>query len=198
MDHSIVKRAIKKDKLRTNIVDIREYALNKHRQADDYPYGGGAGMLLSPEPIYLAFKSLKLQSNTKFIYTSPKGTRFNQAFATELSCEQELAILCGHYEGVDQRVIDMLITHEVSIGDYVLTGGELAAMVMVDAIARLIPGVINPKSLTEESFVSGFFEYPQYTRPYDFMGHTVPDVLLSGNHKAIAEWRNEHQIKFED
>jgi len=192
--HSILKRAVDFGKISINCVDIRDFAENKHKKVDDYPYGGGAGMVLMPQPIYNAYKSLHIESDFPVIYMSPKGRLFNQKMACELASQKQLTILCGHYEGVDQRILDKIITHEVSIGDYVLTGGETAAVVLIDAVARLIPGVISEDSLKNESFLSSLLEYPQYTRPYEFLGEKVPEVLLSGNHGEVEKWRKEQSI----
>ena len=195
LNHSIIKRGIESGKININPVNIRDYATNARKQTDGYPYGGGAGMIIGAEPIYNAYKSLNLPLKTRVIFMTPSGQTFKQALAQELSKESDLIILCGHYEGVDQRVIDEIVTDEVSIGDFVLTGGELPAMVMIDAIGRLVPDVIKPESLTDESFASGLLEYPQYTRPPEFLGRKVPEVLLSGHHGEIKAWRQEQALE---
>lgn len=198
LDYSIMGRAQKKSHVRIEAVDIREFAENKHLQVDDYPYGGGAGMLMMAGPIYNCYQAIKEKSSSKslrVIYVTPQGRLWNQQTAQEFSKEDELVILCGHYEGVDQRVLDEIVTDEISIGDYVLTGGELAALVISDSIIRLIPGVLGKnESFEEESFSEGLLEYPQYTRPAVFNGRKVPDILLSGNHKKIEEYRREQAI----
>ena len=187
---SILGRARNDGIININCVNIRDFSNNKHKHVDDYPYGGGAGMVMQPQPIYDAFKSLNLNVNTKVIYLSPQGKVFNQKMAVELSKEKDLVFLCGHYEGVDERIIEEIVTDEVSIGDFVLTGGELAAVVMIDAISRNISGVLGKdESAFDESFSDGLLEYPQYTRPPEFMGRKVPDVLLSGHHANIQKWR---------
>lgn len=194
---SIIGKAQEKNLIEIDTINIRDYAYNKHKQVDDYPYGGGAGMVMQPEPIYEAYKAVtsKLNNKPRVIYLTPQGKTFNQEMAMELSKEEELIFLCGHYEGIDERVIDMIVTDEVSIGDYILTGGELAVMVMVDAISRLIPDVLsNGVSATTESFDDNLLEYPQYTRPAVFMDKKVPDILLSGHHKNIDQWRREQSL----
>ena len=193
---SLIGKATEKKALEINLIDIRNYTKDKHKKCDDYPFGGGAGMLMMPQPIFDAMTSIKGYKKALKIYLSPKGEQFSQSTVKELAQVEHIILLCGHYEGVDQRVIDMLIDREISIGDYVLTGGELPAMVVVDAVARYIPGVLgNENSTTDESFSSGALEYPQYTRPQDFMGHTVPEVLVSGNHQKVDEWRREQSQK---
>lgn len=190
LKHSIIKRAIDKNLFEINIVNIRDFSKDIHKKCDDYPYGGGAGMVMMVQPIVDAFKSLNTK-NPKVIFTSPKGKVFNQTMAKELAKQEHLVILCGHYEGVDERALEILGAEDVSIGDYVLTGGELPAMVMIDAIVRNIQDVISEQSLLEESFSNGLLEYPQYTRPEEFEGKKVPEVLLSGHHKNIENWRIE-------
>jgi len=190
----MIKRGIDDGKITINPVHIRDFAINSRRQADDYPYGGGAGMIMRPEPIYDAYKSLNL-SQAKVVFLTPSGRVFNQKIAQEFAQETDLILLCGHYEGIDQRIVDEIVTDEISIGDFVLTGGELAAMVVIDAVGRLVPDVIKPESLAHESFSDGLLEYPQYTRPYDFMGHKVPEILLSGHHGEIAKWRSEKALE---
>jgi len=192
--HSILKRAADSGLITLNCVDIRDFADNKHGQADDAPYGGGAGMVMMAAPIYNAFNSIG-KPNARFIYMSPQGKPFNQRLARDLSTEKDIIILCGHYEGVDQRVLDILSPEEISIGDYVLTGGEIGALVIIDAVARLLPGVLGKEeSAQNESFspsLKGGLEYPHYTRPREFMGLGVPEILLSGHHKQIEAWRKE-------
>ncbi len=197
---SILQRARERDLLDIACMNIRNYADNKHKKVDDYPYGGGAGMVMTPQPIFDCHRAiveeLNLNEKPRTIYLSPKGKTFNQRMAAELAQEKELIFLCGHYEGVDQRVIDELVTDEISIGDYVLTGGELPAMVIIDALARLIPGVLSQEeSYEEESFYSGLLEYPHYTRPHIFRGLEAPEVLLSGNHKNIDLWRRQKALE---
>ena len=194
---SILGKALENGILKVGIINIRDFSLDRHKRVDDYPYGGGAGMVMMPQPLYDAISTVKESSpDARVILTSPRGKHFDQGKARELSRQPHLVIICGHYEGIDQRVIDSLVDEEISIGDYVLTGGELPAMVIVDAVARLLPGTIgSPRSLEEESFTGGLLEYPQYTRPADFMGMKVPEVLLSGNHKRIEEWRREKALE---
>ena len=191
---SMVKRGCDDGKLTLNIINIRDFAQNNRRQTDGYPYGGGAGMVMMPEPVYLAHQGLDLP-NARVVFLTPSGVPFNQQKAIELSKEQDLILLCGHYEGIDQRVIDEIVTDEISLGDFVLTGGEIAAMAVVDAVARLVPGVIKEESLEHESFTNGLLEYPQYTRPPEFMGRHVPEVLLSGHHGEIEKWRREQSLE---
>lgn len=196
---SITGRAMKKGLINVEAVNIRDFAFNRHNSVDDYPYGGGAGMVMQAEPIDLCHQDIVRRSgdgNMRVVYMSPKGKTFNQAMAQELSGEENLCILCGHYEGVDQRVIDRIVTDEVSIGDYVLTGGELPAMVLIDAVSRLVPGVLhNDDSAVYESFLNGLLEYPQYSRPEEYKGDTVPEVLLSGDHDRVEEWRLEKSLE---
>jgi tRNA (guanine37-N1)-methyltransferase len=194
---SILGKAIEKGILRVGIINIRDFSKDRHKRVDDYPYGGGAGMVMMPQPLYDAIKSVKDESpDARVILTSPRGKPFGQEMARLLSKEPHLVIVCGHYEGIDQRIIDTMVDEEISIGDYILTGGELPAMVIVDAVARLLPGAIgSPLSLEQESFTDGLLEYPQYTRPADFLGMKVPEVLLSGNHKKIEEWRMEKAVE---
>ncbi|HHY90891.1 MAG TPA: tRNA (guanosine(37)-N1)-methyltransferase TrmD [Clostridiales bacterium] len=189
LSESIIGRARKKGLLEIRVLNIRDFAENKHKRVDDYPYGGGAGMILMPQPVFAALEAIDAKSG-RIIYPSPKGRRFDQQLAIDLSKEERLVFICGHYEGIDQRIIDYWVTDEISIGDYVLTGGELPVMVIIDAVSRMIPGVLGQEeSYTDESFYSGLLEYPQYTRPSEYNGLRVPDVLLSGNHKNIEEWR---------
>lgn len=193
---SLIGKATDKKALEINIIDIRDYSKDKHKKCDDYPFGGGVGMLMTPQPIYDALTSIEGYESAHKIYMSPVGETLKQDKVMALSEKQHLIILCGHYEGIDQRIIDMLIDEEISIGDYVLTGGELPAMVVVDAVARYIPGVLGKsESADDESFASGMLEYPQYTRPQNFMGHVVPEVLVSGNHEKIAEWKRNQAKK---
>lgn len=178
-----------------NVYNIRDYTLNKHKKVDDYPYGGGAGMVMAPQPIVDAIRSVKKNNNGKVIFLGPRGKTFNQEMAKELSSEEDLIFLCGHYEGIDERVykhIDM----EISLGDFVLTGGEMAAIPVIDSILRLIPGVLGKEeSFMEESFYNGLLEYPQYTRPEEFEGDKVPDILLSGHHENIRKWRRLQSLE---
>ena len=192
---SIVGRARKENIVEINTVDLRDFTHDRHRTVDDKPYGGGPGMLMKIEPLYEAVQSLK-KENSKVILTSPRGERFTQSAARELSGESHLIILCGHYEGVDERVRLSLVDREFSIGDYILTSGNLPAMVMADAITRLLPGALgDPESDRDESFENGLLEYPQYTRPPEFNGWNVPEILLSGNHAEIEKWRREESLK---
>ncbi len=194
LKESIIKRAVDKKLLEINVIDIREFSKDKHKKCDDYPFGGGAGMLMQVEPLYYAIKSVQ-SGNSKLIFPSPQGKVFNQSMAKELSEEEHLVFICGHYEGVDERIFELFNIEEISLGDFVLTGGELPSMVMVDAISRLVDGVISRESLESESFSNNLLEYPQYTRPSSFMGLDVPEVLLSGNHQEIEKWRNEQSLK---
>ncbi|MFH1646840.1 MAG: tRNA (guanosine(37)-N1)-methyltransferase TrmD [Chloroflexota bacterium] len=197
----IFQRAVASGLVSLNTVDIRDYTHDKHHTADDYPYGGGAGMVLKPEPIFEAVEAIKRDAGPEggdlpVIMLTPQGRPFSQSIARELSGHRHLVFICGHYEGVDERVGERLVTDEISIGDYVLTGGELPAMVVIDAVVRLLPGVLgSEESPQEDSHACGLLEYPQYTRPADFRGWTVPEVLLSGNHARIAKWRREQIIK---
>ncbi len=197
VSHSVIKRGIDKGLLEVEAVDIRDFSKDKHRRVDDYGYGDGVGMVMQPQPVYDAYMSIKKRSaeGTRVIYMSPQGRVFNQKIANELANEKELILLCGHYEGIDKRVLDEIGAEELSIGDFVLTGGELAAMTIIDAVGRLIPGVLGKEeSFMDESFSDGLLEYPQYTRPFDFMGRTVPEVLISGHHKNIAEWKRRQSV----
>ena len=194
---SIIGRAVKNQLLSIEAVNIRDFAFNKHQSVDDYPYGGGAGMLMQAEPVYLAFQSVaeKLKKKPRVVYLSPQGQTFSQKMAEEFAREEDLVLLCGHYEGIDERVLEEIVTDYVSIGDYVLTGGELPAMVMVDAISRMVPGVLHNDVSTEfESFQDNLLEYPQYSRPEEWHGKKVPSVLLSGHHANIEKWRREQSI----
>lgn len=194
-EYSILGRAMAKELIAVNAVDLRDYTKDRHRQVDDYPYGGGAGMVLKPEPLFQAVEDLSLGQGAEVIVMSPGGHSFNQGLAQDLAEKKHLIFICGHYEGIDQRVLEKLATLELSIGDYVLTGGELPAMVVVDAVARLLPGVLgNQESIEQESFQAGLLEHPHYTRPANFRGMEVPDVLLSGNHQEIQRWRQEMSL----
>jgi tRNA (guanine37-N1)-methyltransferase len=195
---SIIGRAAEKGLLSIEAIDIREYSTDKHRHVDDYPYGGGAGMVMQPMPICDAYDDLcgKIGKKPRVIYMTPQGKVFNQKIAQELAEEEDLVFLCGHYEGIDERALELIATDYLSIGDYVLTGGELPAMVMIDCISRLIPGVLNNDTSAEfESFHDNLLEYPQYTRPEEYKGLKVPEVLLSGHHKNIDAWRREQSIQ---
>ncbi len=194
---SITGRAINSGLINVEAINIRDFAGNKYGQVDDYPYGGGAGMVMQPEPIYKSFQSVveKIGYKPRVVYLTPQGKVFNQQMAEEFSKEKDLVFLCGHYEGVDERVLEMIVTDNVSIGDYVLTGGELPSLVMIDAISRLVPGVLNNNVSAEfESFNDNLLEYPQYTRPAKFMDKEVPPILLSGNHPKVDEWRRQQSI----
>ncbi len=192
---SVIGRAVNGGKLNIKIVNIRDYAENKHFKCDDYPFGGGAGMVMMPQPIGSAIEAVDPDHRAHRIYMSPRGRVFTQKRAVELSELGDLLILCGHYEGVDQRVIDLYIDEELSVGDYVLTGGELPAMVVCDCVARYVEGVISGESLKDESFSAGLLEYPQYTRPAVYKGLSVPEVLLSGNHEKVEKWRREQSLE---
>ena len=194
---SITGRAIEKGLISLNAINIRDYAGNKHGQVDDYPYGGGAGMVMQPGPVYRSYESVteKIGYKPRVIYLTPQGKVFNQSMAEEFSEEEDLVFLCGHYEGIDERVLEMIVTDNVSIGDYVLTGGELPAMVMMDSISRMVPGVLNNQESGEtESFSGNLLEYPQYSRPEEWHGKKVPEVLMSGHHANIEKWRREQSI----
>lgn len=193
---SIINKAQEKNAVEINLINFRDFSGNKHKTVDDYPYGGGNGMLLKPEPIFAAIESIERYSKARTIMLTPQGTPFNQKKAEELKEEEHLIFLCGHYEGFDERIRENLVTDEISIGDFVLTGGELAAMVVVDSIVRLLPGVLgNEQSADTDSFSFNLLEYPQYTRPEEFRGWRVPEVLLSGHHKNIEEWRKKEAMK---
>lgn len=192
---SIIKRAIEQDLVAILIHDLRDYGLGQHRVVDDRPYGGGSGMVLRPEPLFEAVETIKGQDRIPVILLSPQGRLFSQKVAWELATYEQIILICGHYEGVDERVREYLVTDELSIGDYVLTGGELAAMVVVDAVVRLLPGVLgSEESLREDSHIRGLLEYPHYTRPQVYRGWPVPQVLVSGNHREIAKWRREQSL----
>lgn len=194
LNQSIIGRAKEKGLIDIRLTNIRDFSKDKHKKVDDTPYGGGAGMVIKPDVVYDAWQSLE-SPEAKVIYLSPKGETLNQKKVERLAKENHLILLCGHYEGIDQRVIDEIVDEEISVGDYVLTGGELPAMVLIDSISRYLDGVLNKESIQEESFSNGLLEYPQYTRPEEFKGKKVPAVLLSGNHKEIEEWRKEQALK---
>ena len=191
LNESIIGRAKKAGKIEIEVVNIRDYSKDKHKKCDDAPFGGGAGMLMTPQPIADAFLAVDPNHDATHIYLSPKGETLNQAMVRRLASDKDLVLLCGHYEGIDERIIELFIDEEVSIGDYVLTGGELPAMVLADSVARYVDGVIASESLSQESFSEGLLEYPQYTRPQVFMGLEVPEVLVSGDHKKVDEWRRK-------
>ena len=192
---SIIGRAVDSGKLQINVYDIREYTLDKHKKCDDTPFGGGAGMVMTPQPIASAIDAIDKEHTARRIYMSPRGRTFNQKVVLEYGKLERILLLCGHYEGVDQRVLDLYFDEELSIGDFVLTGGEIPAMAVVDAVARYVDGVINDQSLEQESFASGMLEYPHYTRPQEFMGLKVPEVLTSGHHANIEKWRKEKSLE---
>lgn len=195
-ESSIIKRAREKEIVNIVIHNIRDFSTNKHKKVDDYPYGGGAGMVMRPEPIFAALEHLGCDKDTEIIILSPQGSQFTQAEATKLSQKDRLILLCGHYEGIDHRVYEYFNAREISIGDYVLTGGEIPAMVITDAIVRLIPGALGKEeSHINDSFQDGLLEHPHYTRPQEYRGLTVPDVLLSGNHQEIENWRRVKSIE---
>lgn len=197
LNTSIIGRAVEKGLLSIEAVNIRDYTLDKHKKVDDYPYGGGAGMVMQAQPIYDAYLAIveKIGYRPRCIYLTPQGTLFKQEHAKELAKEEDIILLCGHYEGIDERVLEEIVTDYMSIGDYVLTGGELPAMVMVDAISRMVPGVLkNQESGETESLEGNLLEYPQYSRPEIWNGKAVPPILLSGNHKKVDEWRREQSI----
>ena len=196
-DYGVIGQAVKSGILKINIHDLRKWSNDKHKQVDDKPYGGGTGMIMMPEPLYLAISELK-QKDSKVIFTSPKGQKFSQQVSEDLSKNEHIIFICGRYEGIDQRIIDNFVDLELSIGDYVLSGGEIPVMVIIDSISRLVPNVIkNDDFNTDESFSNpenrNELDYPQYTRPADFMGKKVPEVLLTGNHKLIADWRKSQK-----
>ena len=194
LNSSIIGRAKEKELIDINLINIRDFSKNKHKKVDDTPYGGGAGMIMKPDVVYDTYKSVQ-DKKAKVIYMSPQGKKLTQKKVEELAKEEHIIILCGHYEGIDQRVIDKIVDEEISIGDYVLTGGELPAMVLIDAVSRYADGVITKESTNEESFANGMLEYPQYTRPEVFEGIRVPEVLLSGHHENIEKWRKEKAIE---
>ncbi|MCL2619177.1 MAG: tRNA (guanosine(37)-N1)-methyltransferase TrmD [Defluviitaleaceae bacterium] len=194
--HSIFKRGLDQGLLNLHCVNIRDFAANKHNRADDYPYGGGCGMVMKAQPVYDAYRHARQRLGAdrppRVIFLTPAGRRLDQTIVQDLAREEALILLCGHYEGIDERVVEEIVTDEISIGDYILTGGELAALVLMDAVARLVPGVLGKEaSFKDESFSANLLEYPQYTRPSEVLGRHVPDILLSGDHKAIDRWRGE-------
>ena len=199
LNESIIGRAKEKGLINVNLINIRDFSKNKHKKVDDTPYGGGAGMVIQPDVVYDAYKSVitsnEKSEKTKVIYMSPQGKKLDQQKVEELSKQEHLILLCGHYEGIDQRVLDSIVDEEISIGDYVLTGGELPAMVLIDSVSRYVEGVLKDASTKEESFSQGLLEYPQYTRPEIFDGQQVPEVLRSGNHQMIDKWRREQSLK---
>ena len=196
LNESIIGRAIEKDLININLINIRDFSKDKHKNVDDTPYGGGAGMVIRPDVVYDAYNSVK-SDDAKVVYMSPQGKVLNQNKVVELSKEKHLIILCGHYEGIDQRVLDEIVDEEISIGDYVLTGGEIPAMVLIDSVSRYVEGVISEESTSEESFSNNdnLLEYPQYTRPEVFNGVKVPEVLISGHHENIRKWREEQSLQ---
>ena len=193
LDESIIGRGKEKGLIDINLINIRDFSKNKHKKVDDTPYGGGAGMVMEPTVVYDAYCSVK-EPNAKVIYMSPQGKTLNQQMIQDLAKEENIILLCGHYEGIDQRVIDEIVDEEISIGDYVLTGGELPAMVLIDSVSRYVEGVLKEDYIQEESFTNGLLEYPQYTRPEVFLGKRVPEVLLSGHHENIKKWRRNQSI----
>ena len=194
LSESIIGRAIEKGIINLNIIDIRNFSKDKHKKVDDTPYGGGAGMVIRPDVVYDAYKSI-YDKDAKVIYMSPQGKKLDQEKVESLSKEKHIILLCGHYEGIDQRVLDEIAPEEISIGDYVLTGGEIPAMVLVDSVSRYVEGVLAKESISEESFSNGLLEYPQYTRPEIFNGNKVPEILLTGHHENIRKWRRQESIK---
>ena len=195
LNHSLLGKAQEKDLIKINAINIRDFSANKHKKCDDYPFGGGAGMLMSPQPLYDSIMSVK-KENSHTIFLSPSGKTLTQSKVKELANFEHLILVCGHYEGIDQRVIDLCIDEEISIGDYVLTGGEIPAMVLIDAVSRYVPNVLHSgDSVEEESFSNSLLEYPQYTRPQNFMGLEVPEVLLSGHHENVKKWREEKALE---
>ena len=193
LKHSIIERASKQNLIDINLINIRDFSKDKHKKVDDTPYGGGAGMVVRADVVYDAYQSVK-EDNSKVIYLSPQAKKLNQSKVQELSKEKHLILLCGHYEGIDQRVLDEIVDEEISIGDYVLTGGELPAMVLIDSVSRYVEGVLAEDSTKEESFSQGYLEYSQYTRPEKFNGKRVPEVLTSGNHQKIEQWRRKSSL----
>jgi len=192
---SIIGKAEQNGKIEINLINIRDFSKNKHKKVDDYPYGGGSGMVIAPDVVYDAYSCIKDKENAKVIYLTPKGNTLTQNKVKSLSKENHLILLCGHYEGIDERVLEEIVDEEISIGDYVLTGGEIPAMVLIDAISRYIDGVLNENSTIEESFSNNLLEYPHYTRPEIFMDRKVPEVLLSGHHENIKKWRQEKALE---
>lgn len=194
LNESIIGRAKENNLIDIELINIRDFSKDKHKKVDDTPYGGGAGMVIRPDVVYDAYKSIN-DKNAKVIYLSPQGKTLNQAKVQELAKESHIILLCGHYEGIDQRVIDEIVDEEISIGDYVLTGGEIPAMVLIDSVSRYVEGVLSKESTEEESFSNGLLEYPQYTRPEVFLGKEVPEVLKSGHHENINKWRNKKSLE---
>ena len=194
LKQSIIKRAVERNLIDINLINIRDFSEDKHNKVDDTPYGGGAGMLMKPDVVDRAYNSVKSE-NAKVIYLTPQGKTLNQRIVRDLSKQEHLILLCGHYEGIDQRVLDKIVDEEISIGDYVLTGGELPAMVLIDSVSRYVDGVLSDESIDEESFSNGLLEYPQYTRPEIFDNVKVPDVLISGHHENIRKWRRERSLE---
>lgn len=194
LSKSIIGKAIEKGIIDINVIDIRDFSKDKHKKVDDTPYGGGAGMVIRPDVVYDAYTSI-MADDAKVIYMSPQGKVLDQNKIENLSKEKHIVLLCGHYEGIDQRVLDKISPMEISIGDYVLTGGEIPAMVLIDSVSRYVSGVLNEESIEEESFSNGLLEYPQYTRPEVFEGEKVPEVLLTGHHENIRKWRKKEAIK---
>ena len=195
LKESIIGKALERKIIKINTINIRDFSKNKHKKVDDTPYGGGAGMVMMPDVVYDSYMSIQHKENAKLIYLSPKGKVLNQQKVEELSKQEHLILLCGHYEGIDQRVLDEIVDEEISIGDYVLTGGELPAMVLIDSVSRYVEGVLNKESVSEESFTNGLLEYPQYTRPEVFLNKKVPEILLSGHHENIKKWRREQSLE---
>ena len=196
LNESIIGKAKEKNLIQINLINIRDFSKDKHKKVDDTPYGGGAGMVMMPDVVYDAYSSIKDKENAKVIYLSPQGIVLNQEKVKELSKENHLILLCGHYEGIDQRVLDEIVDEEISIGDYVLTGGELPAMVLIDSVSRYVKGVLKEESVAEESFSNNkLLEYPQYTRPEEFRGKRVPEILISGHHENIKKWREEKALE---
>lgn len=194
LKESIIGKAVEDKKIELNLINIRDFSKDKHKKVDDTPYGGGAGMVMKADVVYDAYESVK-EEGAKVIFLSPQGKTLNQEKVRKLAKEKHLILLCGHYEGIDQRVIDEIVDEEISIGDYVLTGGELPAMVLIDSVSRYVDGVLSEESIKEESFTNNLLEYPQYTRPEIFHGIKVPEVLLSGHHENIKKWREEQSLK---
>lgn len=194
LNESIIGRAKERGLINVNLINIRDFSKDKHKKVDDTPYGGGAGMVIQPDVVYDAYKSVR-DEKAKVIYMSPQGKKLDQKKVEELSKQEHLILLCGHYEGIDQRVLEKIVDEEISIGDYVLTGGELPAMVLIDSVSRYVEGVLKDDSTKEESFSQGLLEYPQYTRPEVFEGQQVPEVLLSGHHENIDKWRRKQSLK---
>ena len=194
LKQSIIGKAQEKELIDINLINIRDFSNDKHKKVDDTPYGGGAGMVMMPDIVYKAYKSVKTDK-AKVIYMTPQGKTLNQKKVEDLAKQEHLIILCGHYEGIDQRVLDKIVDEEISIGDYVLTGGEIPAMVLIDSVSRYVDGVIKKESTEEESFSNGLLEYPQYTRPETFLNSKVPEVLLSGNHQNIEKWRRQKSLE---